>query len=67
MFSLLGFQNVGGEGNHDFGGPFCHFGYFFILRALMMQFVYMVDRVLSLYVLLTNSFILADFLQPWRV
>jgi hypothetical protein len=33
MVSLLGFINVGSDGNHDFGGSFCHFGNFFILNS----------------------------------
>jgi hypothetical protein len=38
---LPGFQNIGGgdDGNHDVDGPFWHFGFFVIMRALMMQFV----------------------------
>jgi hypothetical protein len=52
------FLNVGSGTNQDIGGP---------ITALMIQFVQMIDKVLNPYVLLTNSFILADFLQPWRV
>jgi hypothetical protein len=32
----------------------------------MNQFVPVIDRVLSSYAQLTNSFIAAYFLQPWR-
>ncbi len=45
---------------------FSSFWHFSSLTALMIQFVGMIDRVLSLNILSTNSFILTDFLQPWR-
>jgi hypothetical protein len=45
---------------------FVIFVMFLSLTTLMTQFVQMIDRVLSSYALLTNSFIPADILQPWQ-
>ncbi len=61
------FLNVGGNTNQENGSPFRNFGYFSSLTALTTKIVRMITRVLIPYLLLMNSFILADFLQPWKV
>jgi hypothetical protein len=55
----------GGYSNHNVSGPFCYFGIFSSLTAMMIKLVLMIDKVLSPSILLTNSCILTDFLQSW--
>ncbi len=57
MVLLLAFLDGSGDSNHDVSGPFCHFGHFLSLIDLMIQFIRLIDRVLSPYALLINVFI----------
>ncbi len=61
----LGFLKVGGDSSHSGRSPYLHFVIISSWTALMMQFIYMIDRVLSPYELSSNNFVFADFLQPW--
>ncbi len=61
------FLNVGGDSSHDISGPFHHLGHFFVLNSFDDKLVWKIDSVSSPYVITTNSFILADILQLWRV
>jgi hypothetical protein len=45
---------------------FLSFGYFLSLTDFVITFIRLIDRVLSLYALVTNRFTSADFLYPWR-
>jgi hypothetical protein len=47
----LDFLNGGDGGNHNVSDPFGHFCNFFVLTALMIKFVQMVDRILFPYIL----------------
>jgi hypothetical protein len=60
--SPLDFLNSGSDSNHNVCGPFCHFGYFSSLTALMSEFILPYD--IFLYPYATNDFISANFLQP---
>jgi hypothetical protein len=51
------FSDGSGNSNHEVTSRFSHFGRFLSLIELMVQFIRMIDRVLSPYALLTNVFI----------
>jgi hypothetical protein len=47
----------GSNSNQVVGSPFCHLAHFLSLTALMIQFIKLINWVLSQYALLTNRFI----------
>jgi hypothetical protein len=52
--------------NHNIGGSFCHLCNFFIFTSFddTIYCIRLIDKVLSLYGLLTYDFIYADFFSP---
>jgi hypothetical protein len=62
MVILLVFPDSSGDRNNDVSGPFAYFGHFLSFRELMIQFIGLIDRVLSPYALLTNFFISCQLL-----
>ncbi len=61
------FLYIGNNSNHDIGGPFGHFSLFFFFKNFDDIICSNNQEGIDPNVLSTNSFILADFLQPWRV
>jgi sorbitol-specific phosphotransferase system component IIC len=57
MVLLPVFTDSSGDSNHDVSGLFPHFGRFLSFIELIILFIKLIDRGLSLYALLTNFFI----------